>query len=130
MLILAITSTFQLRDMYTSWMYRVYKHLKIIDCAIVKRCDLHEVQITRAMRKAECSTNHCLIRSTLRLTVRQPARRQMSIRRLNVQAAHDQNTTEKLHNVIALCLCQAYQRLLHQSTPQTLLWNGMRLLQP
>ena len=63
----AITNTFfQLRGMHkTSWMHPRSKHWHLIDDVIVRRRDLNEVQITRAMRGAECSTDHCLIRSTL-----------------------------------------------------------------
>ena len=72
---LAITNTFfQLSDMHnTSWMHSRSKHWHLIDYVIVRRRDLNEVQITRAMRGAECSTDHRLARSTLRLTVRPPA---------------------------------------------------------
>ena len=68
---LAITSTFfQLRDMHmTSWMHPSSKHWHLIDYVIVRCLDMNKVQITRAMRGAECSTDHRLIRSTLRLAV-------------------------------------------------------------
>ena len=99
---LAITNTFfQLRDMLkTSWMHPRSKHWHLIDYIIVRRRDLNEVQITRAMHGAECSTDHRLIRSTLRLTVRPPARRQKPRHKLNVHAAHNQNIREKLRNAI------------------------------
>ena len=68
---LAIINTFfQLRDMHkTSRMHPRFKHWHLIDYVIVRRRDLNEVQITRDMRGTECSTDHRLIRSTLRLTV-------------------------------------------------------------
>ena len=74
----AVTNTFfQLRDMHkTSWMHPRAKHWHLIDYVIVRRRELNEVQVTRAMRGAEFSTDHRLIRSTLRLIVRPPARRQ------------------------------------------------------
>ena len=65
------------------------------------------------MRGAVCSTDHRLIRSTLRLTVRPPSRRQKSRHKLNVHAAHNQNIREELRNVIA-------QSLSHISTTTTL----------
>ena len=112
---LAITNTFfQLRDMHkTSWMHPWSKHWHLIDYVIVKRSDLNEVQNTRAMRGAECSTDHRLIRSTLRLIVRPPARRQKPMHKLNVHAAHNQNIREELRNAIA-------QSLSHTSTTTTL----------
>ena len=103
---LAITYTFfQLRDMHkTSWMHPRSKDWHLIDYVIVRRRDLSEVQITRAMRVAECSTDHRLIRSTLRLTVRPPARRQKPRHRLNVHAAHNLNIREELRNAIGQTL--------------------------
>ena len=99
---LAITNTlFQLRDMHkTSWMHPRSKHWHLIDYVIVRRRDLNKVQITRAMRGAECSNDHRLIRSILRLTVRPPARRQKPRHKLNVHAAHNQNIREELRNAI------------------------------
>ena len=99
---LAITNTFfQLRNMHnTSWMYPRPKQWHLIDYVIVRRRDLNEVQITRAMRGAVCSTDHRLISSTLRLTVRPPARRQKPKHKLNVHAAHNQNIIGELRNAI------------------------------
>ena len=112
---LAISSTFfQLRDMHkTSWMHPRSKHWRLIDYVIVRRRDLNEVQLTRTMRGAECSTDHRLIRSTLRLNVRPAALRQKPRRKLNVHAAHNQNIREELRNAIA-------QSLSHISTTTTL----------
>ena len=87
------------------------KHRHLIDYVIVRRRDLNE--ITRATRRAECSTDHRLIRSTLRLTVRPPARRQKPIHKLNVYAAHNQTIREELCNAIA-------QSQSHISTTTTL----------
>ena len=81
---------------------------------IVRSRDLNEVQITRTMRGAECSTNHRPIRSTLRLTVRQPSPRQMPSYELSVHAAHIQYIREELRNVIALFSS-------HKSTSKTLI---------
>ena len=112
---LAITNTFfQLRDMHkTFWMHPRSKHWHLIDYVIVRRRDLNEVQITRDMRGEECSTDHRLIRSTLRLTVKPPARRQKPRNKLNVYAAHNQNIREELRNAID-------QSLSHISTTTTL----------
>ena len=65
------------------------------------------------MRGAECSSDHRLIRSTLQLTVRPPARRQKPRHKLNVHAAHNQNIREELCNDIA-------KSLSHISTTTTL----------
>ena len=95
-------------------MYPRSKHWHLIDNVIVRRRDLNEVQITRAMRGAECSTDHRLIRSILRLTVRPPARRQKPRHKLNVHAAHDQDIREEQRNAID-------QSLSHISTTTTLI---------
>ena len=112
---LAITNTFfQLRDMHkTSWMHPSSKYWHLIDYVNVRRRDLNEVKITRAMRGAECSTDHRLIHSTLRLTVRPSARRKKPRHKLNVHAAHNQNIREKLRNAID-------QSLSHISTTSTI----------
>ena len=90
---LAITNTFfQLRDVHkTSWMHPRSKQWQLIDYITIRRRDWNEVHIIRAMRGAECSTDHLLIRSTLRLSVRSPARRQKPRRKLNVHAAYNEN---------------------------------------
>ena len=108
---LAITNTLKLRDMHkTSWMHSRSKHWYLIDYVIVMRRDLNEVQITRAIRVSECSTDHRLIRSTLRLTVRKPARKQC-INSMCMQPTT--KTSEELRNAIA-------QSLSHMSTTTTL----------
>ena len=108
---LAITNIFfQFRDMHkTSWMHPRSKHWHLIDYVIVRHRDMNEVQITRAMRRAVYSTDHRLIRSTLRLTVRPPALRQKPRHKLNVHAAHNKNIREELRSAIA-------QSLYHIST--------------
>ena len=102
----------------TSWMHPRSKHWHLIDHVIVRRRDLNEVQIIRAMRGTECSTYHRLIRSTLRLTVRPPARRQKPRHKLNVRAEHNQNIREELRNAND-------QSMSHISTTTTLncTWN-------
>ena len=52
------------------------------------------------MRGSQCSTDHRLIRSILRLAVRPPARRQKQWHKLIVHAALNQNIREELRNAI------------------------------
>ena len=118
---LAITNTFfQLCDMHkTSWMHPRSKHWQFIDYVIVRRRDLNEVQITRA-------TDHRLIRSTLRLTVRPPARRQKPVHKLNVHAAHNQNIREKQCNVIAQSLSHiSMTTTLYCTSNLTMEWQAL-----
>ena len=103
---LAITNTyFQLCDMRkTSWIHPRSEHRHLIDYVIVRCRDLNEVQITRVMCGAKCSTDHSQICSTLRLAIRPPARRQKPMHKLNVHAAHNQSIREELCNAIAQSL--------------------------
>jgi len=78
---------FQLQNKYkTSWMHPRSKHWHLIDFVIVRRSDLHDVKITRAMRGADCWTDHRLIRSQLSMRVRPPARMKQPCKRLNTNA--------------------------------------------
>jgi exonuclease III len=97
---LCITNTmFQQRDMYKgTWMHPRSKTWHLIDYFIVRRKFLKDVQLTRAMRGAECWTDHRLIRSTFRMTVRPPLRRTQPAKRLNVRSLSDLNTRETLQN--------------------------------
>ena len=112
---LGITDTFlQLCDMHkTSWMRPRCKHWHLKYYVIVRRRDLNDVRIARAMRGAECSTDHRLIRFTLQLAFRPLDRRQKSMHKLNVHADHNQNIRDQLRNAIA-------QSLSHISTTTTL----------
>ena len=98
----AITNTFfRLRDMHKiSWMHSRSKHWHLIDYIIVRRRDLNEAKIARAMRGAECSTDHRIIRSILRLTAKPPARWQKPRHKFNVHAAHNLNIINELRNAI------------------------------
>ena len=127
-LALAITNTFfQLRDMHmTSWMHARSKHWHLIDYVIVRRRDLNEVKITRAMRRAECSTGHRLIRSTLWLAVRPPACRQKPRHKLNLHAAHNQDIREELHNAIAKSLSRiSMSTTLNCTSSLTMEWQAL-----
>lgn len=66
---LTITNTmFRQKDKYkTSWKHPRSGHWHLIDYVIVRNRDVKEVCITRAMRGAECWTDHRMIRSKLKL---------------------------------------------------------------
>ena len=74
---LVITNTiFQLKNKYkTTWMHPRSKHWHLIDYTIVRQRSRNSVKITRAMRGAECWTDHRMVLSKLTLTVRPPVRR-------------------------------------------------------
>ena len=71
-----ITNTvFRQADKFkTTWMHPWSKQWHLIDYIIVRQRDLRDVCITRAMRGAECWTDHRLIRAVLKLHIA-PAQR-------------------------------------------------------
>ncbi|KAI8440933.1 hypothetical protein MSG28_009230 [Choristoneura fumiferana] len=73
---LGITNTFfRLPNKYkTSWMHPRSKHWHLLDYIIVRRKDLRDVLITRAMRGALGWTDHHLIRSRMQLKLKAPRR--------------------------------------------------------
>ncbi len=101
---LVITNTlFQQRDKYkTSWMHPRSKHWHLIDYIIVRKVDQNDVQITRAMRGANCWTDHRLIRSTLKLSIRPPVRhRSTAIKKLNVSKLKDNENINAFRRTLA-----------------------------
>ena len=66
-----ITNTlFRQADKYkTKWMHPRSKQWHLTDYAICRRRDIRDVRITRAMRGAECWTDHRLVRSILSLPI-------------------------------------------------------------
>jgi len=75
---LFVTNTlFQLKHKHkTTWMHLRSKHWHLLDHVLVKAVDLQDVQITGVMRGAECWTDHHLVRTSLRIRIRPPARKQ------------------------------------------------------
>ncbi|XP_074627031.1 uncharacterized protein LOC141885034 [Acropora palmata] len=75
---LSVTNTlFKLKDAYkTTWMHPRSKHWHQLDFIICKQRDIHDFHITRAMRGAECSTDHLLLRSKVSFQIRRKRRPQ------------------------------------------------------
>ena len=75
---LAITNTFFCLKVAhkTTWMHPRSKHWHQIDHIICRQCDLKDFRITRAMRGAECHTDHVLLRSKVNLKLRKKRRPQ------------------------------------------------------
>ena len=67
-------------------MYSRSKHCHLIDFVIVRRSDLRDVKRTRAMRVADCCTDHRLFRSQLSMHVRTPVRMKQLCKRLDANA--------------------------------------------
>jgi len=68
---LVITNTcFKHKDIHKhSWMHPRSKHWHLIDFIITRQSNLSDFMDTRAMRGANCSTDHIMIRSTTRLEI-------------------------------------------------------------
>ena len=58
-----------------SWMHPRSKHWHLIDFIITRQRDLCDIRDTRAMRGANCSTDHIIIKSKTRLRVRRLMRK-------------------------------------------------------
>ena len=68
---LCITNTlFTMADKYkTTWMHPRLKHSLLIDFIIVGQQDIRDVCVTRAVRGAECWTDHRLVRAVMALHI-------------------------------------------------------------
>ena len=68
---LSITNTlFQLKNHHkTTWMHPRSKHWHQIDHIICRQSDVQDFRITKAMRGAECSTDHVLLRSKVDIQI-------------------------------------------------------------
>jgi len=74
------------------------KHWHLIDFIITRQRDLSEFMDTRAMRGANCSTDHIMIRSTSRLKIPKQFKKKgkQPIRKLNVSKLKNDDTRSKL----------------------------------
>lgn len=107
---LVITNTiFRQRDRFkTSWQHPRSKHWHLIDYVIVRKQDLRDVFITKAMTGADdCWTDHRLIRSVMHLTLSIQRRKQQKSFR------HTFDTQKFASTEIA----SKYRKLLHQTLP-------------
>lgn len=83
-------SLFQLKDKYrTSWKHPRSSHWHLLDYVITRQADRDDILITRAMRGAECSTDHQLIKSKMKLNIRPTIRRTKPAPKLNCDALSD-----------------------------------------
>ena len=102
---LSITNTlFQLKDHHkTTWMHPRSKHWHQIDHIICRQSDVNDFRITRAMRGAECSTDHVLLRSKVNIQVKKKRRPQgkKPPKKLNVKKTKSPEVVEDLQNNLA-----------------------------
>lgn len=68
---LVITNTiFQMKNrVKTTWQHPRLKHWNLLDNVVVRKRDRQDVLSTRAMRGAECWTDHLMVRSKLRMSI-------------------------------------------------------------
>ena len=100
---LSLTNTFfRMRDKYkTSWMHPRSRHWHLIDYIAISRNDLSTVIKTRAMRGAECSTDHRLIVSDMRLSIRPKTRlRSRTVKKLNTRLLKDPEKRSEFQQVL------------------------------
>nr|KAG5693154.1 hypothetical protein BaRGS_035352 [Batillaria attramentaria] len=90
---LCITNTFfRMADKFkTTWMHPRSKHWHLIDFIIVRQRDIRDVHVTRAMRGAECWTDHRLIRAVMNLHIPPPHRNQTKTVRASYNTARLKN---------------------------------------
>lgn len=95
---LTITNTlFRMKAKFkTSWMHPRSKRWHLLDYIIVRRSQVREVLVTRAMRGAECWTDHRMIMSKMRLMLRPTPSRHLAKRRPKANYAALSNQKMKL----------------------------------
>ena len=100
---MVVTNTlYQMKNKYkTSWMHPRSKHWHLLDYVLVRQRDQNEVLHTRAMRGAECSTDHNLIRTKLRLKIRPQTPRMPSAKKIDCNALKNIETRESYRSSIA-----------------------------
>lgn len=100
---LVITNTcFQHKPAHKhSWMHPRSKHWHLIDFIITRQRDLCDFHDTRAMRGANCSTDHIMILAKTRLRVRKPMRKTNQRRRkLNIDKIQSDTIRKELEEKI------------------------------
>ena len=97
---LVITNTcFKQKDAHKhSWMHPRSKHWHLIDFIITRQRDLGDFLDTRAVRGANCSTDHIMIRSTTRLKIRKQFKKKgkQLVRKLDISKLKDDHTRDEL----------------------------------
>ena len=93
------------------------RHWHMIDYVIVRRRDLQDLHHVRAMRGAECWTDHRLVRAKMELKIRPKARhtitpRAKSLRSQNFFIFLKQRTSYRMHLPLLNWMKQIYGRIL------------------
>jgi hypothetical protein len=84
-----------------SWMHPRSQHWHLIDYIICRQRDLKDFCDTRAMRGANCNTDHIMIKSVTNLTVRKKRKKSRRLnKKLNVRKLKSKVVTKKLESAM------------------------------
>ena len=117
-------SMFQLSDnRKVTWMHPRSKHWHLIDYIITRRKDVQDIHITRAMRGADCSSDHVMLRCKASFKLANAHRRQRSNtqKKLDVQKLSDPTIREALQEALAESLGE-----ISPNDDQEKSWNILR----
>ena len=121
---LSITNTFfqQPEKWFFSWQHPRSKKYHLLDYIITRDKDIKDVKITRAMRGAEASTDHFLIRSILNVRIEDPRRKKPAQRpkALDVQKLDN----PQVQQLLATTLDNKLANLLQADNPNEN-WNNL-----
>ena len=122
---LSITNTqFRLeeRDIAT-WTHPRSGHQHLLDYVIVRQRDTNEIRITRAMRGAECSTDHMLVRTKVRIQVRRPLyfKAGKAQRKFNLHRFDDRNIRAFFQRIVS-----AHLKLSSTTTNAQTMWQNLK----
>lgn len=106
---LVITNTiFTTRDIHKgTWKHPRSKQWHMLDYVIVRQRDRQDVLLTRAMRGADCWTDHRLVRSNMSLRIRPPLRKRPAKKKLNCAPLRTEAARVELATRISNCLIDA-----------------------
>ena len=92
-------SLFKLKDKHkTSWMHPRSKQWHLLDYIITRKSQTNETLVTRAMRGAECWTDHRLVLAKMKLKIRPRSRRNAPTKKLNCNSLRDPQICENYQN--------------------------------
>ncbi|XP_076036004.1 uncharacterized protein LOC143021966 [Oratosquilla oratoria] len=105
---LTITNTlFQLpTKQKTTWMHPRSKHWHLIDYIITRQSDIQDFKVTKALRGAECWTDHRPIRSVVQFVVRPSNRKQNKKQQINRNLLQDQGKRKELQDRLSQAIEQ------------------------
>ena len=100
---LVIANTiFQMKNrLKTTWQHPRSKHWHLLDYVIVRQKDRKDVLTTRVMRRAECWTDHLMIRSKLLISIQPRGPRKAPNKILNRTALNSLTTKDNLWRLLA-----------------------------